>query len=51
MFEMDRLRDALLAAEGDAVDTIHAIRAVVREWTGDRAIDDDVTMMVVKRVR
>ncbi|MHC4849433.1 MAG: PP2C family protein-serine/threonine phosphatase, partial [Planctomycetota bacterium] len=51
MFEIDRLRDALLAAEGDAVDTIHAIRAVVREWTGDRAIDDDVTMLVVKRVR
>ncbi|MHC4449506.1 MAG: PP2C family protein-serine/threonine phosphatase [Planctomycetota bacterium] len=51
MFEMDRLRDALLAATGDAVDTIHSIRAVVREWTGDRAIDDDVTMMVVKRVR
>jgi len=51
LFEMERLQAALLGAGGDAVDVIHAIRAVVQEWTGDRKIDDDVTMLVVKRVK
>jgi sigma-B regulation protein RsbU (phosphoserine phosphatase) len=49
LFEMERLRGALLQAKGDAVDVMHAIRARVHEFTGDRKIDDDVTMMVVKR--
>ena len=51
MFEIDRLREALLAATGDAVDVMHSIRERVTEWTGDAPIDDDVTMMVVKRVK
>ena len=51
LFEAMRLRETLLAAEGDAVDTIHAIRAAVQAWTGGGRLDDDLTMMVVKRDR
>jgi len=51
LFETGRLREALLAAKGDAVDTVHAIRAAVQAWTGDGRLDDDLTMMVVKRDR
>ncbi len=51
LFGEARLGAALASAAGrEPKEILAQVRAALREWTGDAANDDDLTMVVVKRV-
>jgi len=52
LFEAARLKHELTrAAEGEPDDIVKSVRDAVREWAGDGANEDDLTMLAVKRMR